>query len=47
MAMKILLVTVLQSFKIDTDLKFEDIELKRDIIVSFKGDIYPIKLLKR
>lgn len=47
MALKVLLVTILQSFKIEADGKFEDIKLKQDISVRIKDDRYPIRLARR
>lgn len=47
MALKIVLVTLLQSFKLETDGKLSDLKLKQDISVRFKDDNYPVRLLKR
>lgn len=47
MALKILLVTILQSFIIESDGKLEDIKLKQDISVRIKNDQYSIRLNKR
>lgn len=47
MAMKVILVTILQSFKIEADGKIEDMKLKQDISVRFKDDLYNIRLTKR
>lgn len=45
--MKIILVTILQSYIIEADGKVEDIQLKTDISVRAKHEIYPIRIKKR
>ncbi|KAJ8976119.1 hypothetical protein NQ317_019384 [Molorchus minor] len=47
MAMKIMLVTILQHYIIEADGKLEDKKLKTDISVRFKDEIYPIRIKKR
>lgn len=45
--MKILLVTVLQSYRLEADGQIENIKLKQDISIRVKDDLYPIRLLLR
>lgn len=47
MALKIILVTILRSFKVESDGELEDIRLKQDISIRAKDDMYPIMLFKR
>ncbi|KAJ8935057.1 hypothetical protein NQ318_002686 [Aromia moschata] len=47
MAMKVMLVTILQSYIIEADGKLEEKPLKADISVRFKDEIYPIRIKKR
>ncbi|KAJ8921983.1 hypothetical protein NQ315_008620 [Exocentrus adspersus] len=47
MAMKIILVTILQRYAVEADGKLEDKPLKNDISVRFKDEIYPIRIRKR
>lgn len=45
--MKIILVTILQNYVVETDGTLEDIRLKTDISVRTKDEIYPIRIKKR
>lgn len=47
MAIKILLVTIIQSFKIEADGQLENIKLKQDISVRVKDEMYLIRLLRK
>ncbi|CAH1185633.1 unnamed protein product [Phyllotreta striolata] len=47
MTMKIMLVTILQHFQIETDEKFSNLQLKTDISIRPKNDRFPIRLLLR
>lgn len=47
MALKIVLATILQKFRVEADGKLKDIKLKQDISIRFRDDQYPIRLYKR
>ncbi|XP_023014492.2 cytochrome P450 4c3 isoform X2 [Leptinotarsa decemlineata] len=47
MALKIMIVTILQHFHIESDGKLEDKKLKMDISIRFKDGYYPVRLRKR
>ncbi|KAG5888996.1 hypothetical protein JTB14_033926 [Gonioctena quinquepunctata] len=47
MAMKIMLITILQDFVVETDGELADKKLKMDISIRFKDECYPVRLRKR
>lgn len=47
MVLKIILVTILQNYIVEADGKLEDIQLKTDISVRTKDEMYPIRIKRR